>query len=140
MSLANVKTYLRTRLNSQGLSEFTEAIDTQNIPMTAVDKSYQLIFRNISRSSNSNEGLVLNYNMQIKIYRKGFRSTHAAVDFCAVEAESAISNLMAPQYRLTQTVIKNVNVDNVSIDAFAESNDNLCVTTLDASFLVFFCL
>ena len=137
MSLYHCRQFLRSSANNIGLKEWTDGVNTDNIPSTLINKSY-------SMGLPSGEGVKLNQHNQecnfdttIKVFFKGYRDTNTTIDNAVSVVDDLIKECLNPRNRLSQgNGIKNVFFNGYSFDTIGGSNDNIIVASINFRILV----
>lgn len=132
MSITSVIPFYRNRMEMLGFKEWEDAFNTEDIPSTILDKSFHIEV-NPTTAGVTNQ-LVLNVSMPvtIKVFRKGFRDTAIGRDTALLDVQNIICDILLPSVRLGSE-IKNVIFDGFSVNALADSNDNVVMTELNFS-------
>lgn len=131
MSIRDSRSYLRARASAIGLKEWTDGINTDNIPASVQNKSFSLGLPNGSAVKLNQTDQTLTVDSSVKIFLKGYKDTVSAIDNMALIIEDLIKECEAPRNRLTQSNgIKNVNFTDFNIDQLGNSNDNVIVGTV----------
>jgi hypothetical protein len=132
MSLSQLKSYFRTRVESIGTyKEHKDAFNWQNISEMGLNKAYHIQLQEASRASLSHPTLVeVNAPVTVRLFFKGYRDPAAGVDTAVVEADKLIKAACKASNRLG-TTLKNVTFNSMSIEPLDETNDNSILTTLN---------
>ena len=112
-----------------GFKEWKDGFNTDNIPSTIADKSFHLDTRaGVGIKLNQNDQEV-NFDVNVKLFRKGFRDPASAIDQVLSDCQSIIVESCKASNRLTGN-LKNVVFSGATIDPIADSNDNFVVLTM----------
>ncbi len=131
MSMSACRTYFRARANTIGLREWKDGFSFSNIPSNIFDKAYHIeIGPGVGVSLNQNDQ-VINVQVIVRIFVKGFRDSAAGIDTAEALAENLIIEALDPVKRLTQTTgIKQVTFENVDYEPPLGDNDNLVIASV----------
>lgn len=131
MSITACKAYFRTQANAIGLKEWKDGFANDNIPSNLFNKAYHLeVGPAVGVSLNQNDQLI-NMQIVVKIFVKGFRDPASGIDTAISLTEDLIIEALDPATRLTQTTgIKQVTFESVSYEPPLGDNDNLIVASV----------
>lgn len=140
MSLTQVKEYFSAQLNSLGLREWEDAFGEDNLPSTAIDRSYHQRVASIIGTGINQETIEYLIIHEIKLYFKAFQDTDGGVDAALTESENVVVKcLNLPDY--TGAGLKGVLLDSIDISPFdIVGNDNVIVSTIQFNVRLFACL
>lgn len=138
MSLTDVRSYFRSRMDALKYKEWKDGFDFANIPSTILDKSYHI---------DANEGLVdelgnldvsLNVTTRIRVFTKGYRNISEGIDLTIERIEEIVRGIMDPVERLNGDCgLKTTDFSGFRIEPIALDNNNITVATLDFRCLVY---
>lgn len=128
MSLTNIKTLFRTRLEGQSFEEWQDAFNFENIPNSIVDKAFHIQIGGVTGDFLNGENQSLVTDVIIRMFFKGFRSPAEGIDTAIEDGENVILDICDPTVRLG-TNIKNVKFLDMSLEPFEDTNDNLILVT-----------
>lgn len=131
MSLTAVRPYFRARLNSLGYKEWDDAFYAENIPENIIDKAYHIDANEINRASFSQTDLQLEHVVTTRLFFKGFFTPKDALDKTMERLDAILKEVLKPSNRLTGTSgLRNVDLQSVSIEPLADSNNNTLMVLL----------
>lgn len=136
MSLVDVRTYFKTKLNGLGFTQWTDAFDFQNIPNTVLDKNYFLETKTFSRISQNQIDLNLKCDVNVIVFLKGYRNLDTAYTESLSKALLIIKELTKISNAKTQSNIKNVNIESFDISPLDAASDNLFMINMSFSALL----
>lgn len=136
LCFSEVKPFYRTVLKARGLKEHTDAFNIENIPETIFDKSFHILFGPFLGTKLNMHVQEASVNVQVRVFLKGFRDPANAVDQATLLGENIIRDFLAPAKRIATAPIKNVTFIRMSIDPYADSNDNLVTILLEFETLI----
>ena len=123
MSLTNIKSLFRTRLEGQSFEEWEDAFNVENIPSNILDKAFHIQIGVITGDILNGENQTLTTELVLSMMFKGFRSPSEGVDTALQDGENVIIDICDPMVRLG-TNVKNVKFLNMTVDPIADTNDN----------------
>lgn len=136
LCFSEVKPFYRTILKARGLTEHTDAFNIDNIPETIFNKSFHILFGPFLGTKLNMHIQETSVNVQIRFFLKGFRDPASGVDSAILLGENIIRDCLAPAKRIGTNSIKNVTFIRMSVDPYADSNDNLVSTLLEFETLI----
>jgi hypothetical protein len=129
MSVTKVITYFKDRCKANSLTEFTDAFATE-IPSTIRDGSFHITLGDVStRQSLNQHSLVLSCPVTVMVWFKGYRNPAEARDKGIAKGETLITDCMSAANRFTVD-IKNIEFNNMGVEALGVDNDNIAQLTL----------
>lgn len=134
--LVAVRPLFRTRLRALGLTEWTDAFATDNIPSTILNNSFHL-----DTSAGSRRGAYdqnhqeCEQELTVRVFLKGYRYPADAVDDALEWLDDILEDVLDPAVR-AGAAIKNIYANNWEINPLAESNDNAVVLEIRFSCLI----
>lgn len=137
MSLTNVRGYFRTHFKTQSFKEWKDGFNRDDIPHTAINKSFHILSPTIVQTNHNQIHLELVETVECQFILKGFRYPADAIDDAHSEIEGLLKLILGHENR-TKSVsgIKNVVLENIDIEAYNEDNDNMVRATMRFSVLV----
>lgn len=136
MSLASVKPYFRTRLESLGYVEHKDAFNVENIAKTALAKAYHVEMRDAQGVRSNQDSLDIEVPLTVRVFIPPRKDAMAGVDLGIAAADTVIADTCSALNRLTQSGIKNVLFQALALEPLAQSNDNGVIVRLDFTVLV----
>ena len=124
MSLTLIKPYFKVRCEAVGLKPVGDAFDNENIATTVINYGYNIEFFSASGVSINQNTQDISVPVDVVFFVKGFRSPQDGFDKAIVKVEQLIKEVEAPANRLG-SCLKNVKLNQISIEPFSDSNDNL---------------
>jgi hypothetical protein len=123
MSLLAPRTYLRTRLENLGFTEWTDGFNIENIPSTIIVDSFHIESGSIDGSASSHQPHQFSSNLTLRVWLQGFGDPAEAIDESMTVADTIYADILSPSNRLTGAV-KDVVPSSFSVIPLATSNDN----------------
>ena len=128
MSLSNVRSYLRARLDGLGFREHDDGFPTDNIPETVIDRSYHILVNSIDGGPINHTHQDTFSNVEIRVFFRGFRNVTEAIDSSISGVETIIRDVCKVANR-TSTVL-NCVFENCTFEPMNSSNDNSVLVTI----------
>ena len=130
MSLAAVRPFFRTRLNSLGFREHTDAFDDQNRAQNKLDKMYR-IDSGPALGSEANQSIhTFDYDVSLVITLKGVGAKNVELrDRADTIAETILADVLSPSVRMG-TDIKNITPGTIAVTEYSASDDNDLILTM----------
>lgn len=135
MSLASVIPYFQTVMNELGHTEWTDAFNFENIPSTVIDRAYHLTLESGTGIKQNQNDIETQQPISVRLFVKGFRDPAEGRDRAVGYVEDVIQKALSASRRLTGG-LKNVQLQNMSYQAFGDTNDNIVMATLNFNTLV----
>lgn len=130
MNLSEVRTTIRDRLIELEYEEFkATSFETENVPETIIDKSFHVTVPSGDGEKMKMDDLIVTNNVEIVVWRKGYRLAVEAVDAALLAACEIISSIMEVGFRTTPAY-RNIQFDSYAIDAIANDNENTVKLTM----------
>jgi hypothetical protein len=138
MSLTGVRSYLRARSRELDLKEWKDGFNTNNIPETILNKSFQIDMSDVTQGIRRNQSdQEVSMPCTLKVFLKGYKNPADAIDSAVLIVENLVKKCCNPTTALTQgDGIKNVSFDSARYEPISDSNDNAVVATAVFRFLV----
>lgn len=134
--LSDVKPYARSVLKLLGYSEHSDPFNQNNIPQNLLDKRFFITQGAAQGVKNNQDNLEMRVPIVIAVHKKAFRNVNAKFDEAMVDAEKIRGAMLAPQTRLTQPNIKNVEFTSVEVLPLSASNEHAMVLNFGFTMLV----
>lgn len=131
MSLETARAYFSSRAEAQAYKKHYDGFATNNIPKSSLNKSYHVeafVFNGISHNQTD---LNIEASCVVRLFFKGGRDVDSTISDATIAGDDYLSDVLASENRLTQTKIKNVILNTMTIEPYAESNDNYVVCRMD---------
>lgn len=139
MSWSQVYDYFRTKLEANGLTEYVEGFDPDNIPSTLVDGAFWQNLRLVSGAGLTNQSLEVTIDHEITVYFKGFREPREAQKECLNRAELVIAACV--DHKAQVSPFKGVNFVDLSLEPLSDSlNDNVVRAIIAFEVRMFLCI
>lgn len=123
MSLANVRTYLKTRLDGLGYEEWRDGFpDALNIPETIIDRSYHILLSRIDGGPINHTHQDTVSTVSLKVYFRGYRDVTEAIDTAILGVETIVKDVCRVANR-TSTVF-NVVFEGADFTPQTDAQDN----------------
>lgn len=129
MSLSNVRSYLKTRMDSLGYSEWRDGFKTDNIPETISDLSYHILVESIDGGAINHTHQETFSNVSMKVFYRGYRDVTEAIDTAILGIETIVKDICKVSNR-TNTVL-NVVFNGVEFSPINDANDNSVLADMD---------
>lgn len=129
MNLSDVRTTLRDRVISLQYEELASAFDTNNLPETVVDKTFHIGVLGGKAKPISMDDLILDNDVEIVVWRRGFREAASAIDAALMAICEIASSLLAVDFR-TKPAYRNIQMEGYKLEPIADDNDNTVKATM----------
>jgi hypothetical protein len=137
MSLAAPVTYFRTVMNALSHKEHKDAFNDENIPSTALHRSYHLYLEQASIVNQNQSVIEVLQPIRVRLFVKGYRDPWTGRETALGYADSILKSALAPTRRHTQTSgIKNVTFISGQPTELSIDNDNVIQMELNFNCLV----
>lgn len=130
MSWSDIRPYFKTHLDAEGLTEWTDAFNTNNIPEDILDGSYHIQFGEFTLESFNQSDYQNTVRVLVRIFKNAFVETQTGYDEVVSVGESVAIRIMRPTNRVNET-FKQVVLDRMAISQLADSNDNSMVLEME---------
>jgi len=139
-SFSAIRPLFRTAMNSLiKFKEWKDAFNVQNIPSTIINDAYHIDTSSGGRKGaydqNSQE---IEHDVIIRVFKKGYRNTAEAIDAAMTDYGLILHTVLAPTNRLGSR-IKNIYLNDVSIQPYDPSNDNIVLLEITFTCLMEIC-
>ena len=131
MSLETARAYFSSRAEALLYKKHYDGFATNNIPKSSLNKSYHVeafVFNGVSHNQTD---LNIEASCVVRLFFKGGRDVDSTISDATIAGDAYLSDVLASENRLTQTKIKNVILNTMTIEPYAESNDNYVVCRMD---------
>ncbi len=122
MSLENVRTYFRERLDGLGYTEWKDGFAVDNIPETILDRAYHVFIESISGGPINHTHQDTESEVVVRLFYRGYRMASEAIDESIDGVESIIADVCKVANR-TATLL-NVVFNNADFSPLNAENDN----------------
>lgn len=129
MSLTAIIPYFRKVCTDNGLREWTDAFNVENIPSNIYDKCFHLSWGDINGESPQNIGQFINSLATIRFFMKGYKEPAKVKEDAMALGESILKDACSPARRSLVPEIKNVTFQSMRPDPVSGSNDNTIMIT-----------
>lgn len=129
MSLANVRAYLKSRMDGLGYTEWRDGFKSDNIPETILDRSYHILVETIEGGSINHTHQDTFSQVSMKVFYRGYLDVTEAVDTAILGVETIVKDICKVSNR-TSTIL-NVVFNGVEISPLNEVNDNSVLVDMD---------
>ncbi len=130
MSLSAGRTFLRERMDLLEFTEWANPFDSENVPDSQLDKTYQITSPSASGISLNQNDQIIEFENNIHIFRKGYQSPAEAVDSILADIEEILSDLLAPAQRLGGGHL-NIIFGGFTIEPLNDDNNNSVKATIN---------
>jgi hypothetical protein len=131
MSFVDVREYFSEIAGTLGFSKHYDGFATDNIPSTRFDKSYHVTAFAFDGSAQNQTVVDVSAPVTIRLYFKGFRDVDAGISLATQSGLTYLRSCLASENRLSQTNVKNVVFDGMTVEPYAATNDNYIVCVLN---------
>jgi len=128
MSMTEVRSYFRDRMNELGFKEHKDAFGLE-IGSTKIHKAYHIESGDISELQQNHGCAMFVYPLTVRFYLKGYRYPADAIDE-SIDFEQTIAKNCKSPATLAETTIRRVSLPSSSREPHSESNDNIVMTTM----------
>ena len=127
--MVEFKNYFHTILKNNGLKEWKDGFNRDNIPKSVLDKSYFMSY-SISTVENGTT-MEDNINIEIEHFFKGYRNPQDAIDNAMELCNSIRLEILDPQTIASFNEVTILGIDSVSQtpEPLNASNDNSIIVT-----------
>lgn len=132
MSLSNVRTYLRTRLDGLGYHEHVDGFNTENIAESVLDMAYHILVNSIDGGSINHTHQNTVSRVSVKVFHRGYRDVTEAIDTAIASLETIVRDVCKVANRTSS--VFNVVFETCDFQPFSSANDNSVM--IDISFSV----
>jgi len=122
MSLANIRTYFRSRLDGLSYAEWQDGFAFDNIPETILDRSYHIFIESVTGGPINHTHQNTESEVVVRLFFRGYRSVTEAIDDSVSGVESVVRDICKVANR-TATLL-NVVFSNAEFSPLNEENDN----------------
>lgn len=129
MSLANVRSYLKTRMDSLGYSEWRDGFKSDNIPETIMDMSYHILVESIDGGSINHTHQDTFSNVSLKVFYRGYLDVTEAIDTAILGVETIVKDICKVSNRTSTTL--NVVFNGAEFSPVNDLNDNSVLVDMD---------
>lgn len=130
MSWTDIRPYFKTHLEAEGLTEWSDAFNTANIPEDILDGAFHVRFGDIIGTSFNQSEYQNTVQVLVRIFKNGFADPQEAYDSVVLTGQSVAKRIMKPVNRADET-FKQVYLNRMVIEPMAESNDNSMFLEMD---------
>lgn len=133
MSFTAVRGYFRTRMTSLGHTEWTDALNFENIPESIQDRSFHIETGPTTGNSQNQTALDSNVDVTIRLFVKAFRDTSSGIDNAISLAQAAVCDIIKPSNANVGPDIKDVQFLSMVFVPRGDSNDNTIMAEMNFS-------
>lgn len=137
MSLVDVRSYFSTIASGLGYSKHYDGFATDNIPATRFEKTYHVQAFNFSGTPQNQTMVNMSCPATVRLFFKSTQDVDAGILKATNAGYTYIKSALGSENRLTQTNVKNVILENMSVEPYASTNDNYIVCTLNFRALIY---
>lgn len=123
MSLSQVRSFFRTRLNGLGYKEHSDAFDDENRPQQLLDKLYRIEQATITGGPANHTAHSFDYDFNLVISLKGKKSNVDLLDRAYLIAEEILNDVLQESVRVG-TDLKDIIPGTISVTPYTPSDDN----------------
>lgn len=136
MSLASVKTYARARMVALGYTEWSDGFNYHNIPAQRLGDVFHVEFGTASGSAQHHDCQEIEVPFTVRLFEPTGKDPKTLIDRAVAATDAVLAEMLAATNRLTQSGIKNVRFDTMTIEPLDDSNDNGVIAKISFSALV----
>ena len=129
--MVEFKNYLKPILESNGLAEWKDGFNRDNIPKNILDKAYFMSYgiNTVENGINMED----NINVQIECFFKGFRDPQTAIDDSMELCNSIRLEILSPEtiYQFAEMNILGINSVTQVPEPLSTTNDNSIIVTME---------
>ena len=133
MSVSAVRSYFKDQIREEVSTavEHTDALNIDNMHVSARDKMYHIVYQNNSNITTDGDHIADNISVTITMLFKGYRNTQSAFD----STYDTVHNIKRHACNITNFTngIKRVVCDSIEVTESDDSNDNLLQAVLEFS-------
>lgn len=129
--MTTILPYFRGRLDLLGFTEWTDALNFDNIPSTLIASRYHLDQGTTTFSSQNQLCLEMVMPVTVRLFYKAFRNTGDGRDESNATAKNAILDISNPQSYASENEIAVINVSSYDLTEITADNDNLFVIEIN---------
>jgi hypothetical protein len=129
MSLIDVRSYFRTRMDSAGFTEWRDGFNFENLPSSILDRSYHIESGSIEATASNHQVHEFNCPVTLRLFLKGYLDPVQAIDDAYTDVESILSAILPPDERFG-TAVLDVVPGSITIVPLADSNDNSLIVEM----------
>ena len=135
MSLAAVRPFFRTRMNSLGFSEHTDAFDDTNRAQKKLDKLYRIEVGGVSGSVANSQVHQFDIDVSLVITLHGVGAKNVALaDRSMQVAQDVLAEILANR---TNADIKDIIPGAITITPYSASDDNDLILNMDFTCIIY---
>ena len=136
MSFSGILPYVRARMSALNFDEHPDAFNSENIPRTDFDTIYHVEIGDATSVNEAHDNVEINVPVIVRLFKRHFRNTNETRDEVMAIADSVVDEFVRANVRLTDSSIKTISFDSMSIEQLDESNDNASILTLQFQALI----
>lgn len=129
MCLADVRIYIRNRMETLGYEEWRDGFNVENIPSTMLERSFHIESGDIAPTASNHQVHQFISPLIVRVYLKGYHDPVEAIDQAMETAEEILEDILLPSNRLG-TEVKDVTPTNISVKPLNDQNDNAVILEL----------
>ena len=131
--ISSVRQLFRDRMDALGYREHETAFTFEDLASTILDGSYHIGSGTTLGSPVNQKSIRLEYQIDLRVFKRGYRTTNDALDDLDVIAEEILTDILPSVVRNT-TEIKDIQLESIDRVPLSDSNDNAMF--LEMSFTV----
>ena len=141
MSLAEVRTYFRSRMDFLNYREWEDAFNFENIPERILDKSYHIDNYQLSNIKTNPNHIDISQRVTIRFFLLGRRNPAGAVDDAMVALDEIYADILRPENRLNAgSCLRNITLADTLIQPLNLDNDNGVMVSVGFNTQLFVCI
>lgn len=130
MSLSLVRPYFTTIAIDLGYKKHYDGFPTDNIPSSTFDRTFHVESFEFTGQGQNQTALELEAPTVVRLFFKAYQDVDKAIETATVAGELYIEAALDGATRLSGPGVKNVFFDQMSVEAYAATNDNYVVCRL----------
>jgi hypothetical protein len=135
MSFLSVKQYARARMVGLGFVEWPD-VSWRNIPQTRLNDVFHLEHSEARAVVQDHDSLHVEVPFSVRVFLSQGRDPKSLADEILETAYGVVADFVAAANRLTQSTMKNVQFESMTIEPLDDSNDNGIIAKISFTALV----
>jgi len=121
--ISGVRQFFRDRMDVLGFREHETAFNFEDLASSILDGSYHISSGTTLGSPVNQKSISLDYQIDLRIFKRGYRNTNEALDDLDQVAEDILKDILPSAVRNT-TGIKDIQLESIDRFPLSDSNDN----------------
>jgi len=128
--MKSVREYIRNRMSTLSLKEWTDEKNVENIPRSLLEKVFHVELSSGTELSQNQTDLVVQLLPTVTIFKIGYRNTSQNADEIFTKIETVIKAVTNTPLAVTQDQMKIIRLENFTVDQINVSNDNIFIAEI----------